>query len=138
MRARLKTRRISEYRFTVTTGTSGSATSLKDISTKSDDRWFLWLRLAYLRRRGRAFNGKSYDLRCCLRLIYPSSSEVRCSRKCLGSCLLAVEAWIPYLDNVDAIIFLVPISAFDQVGSWVSQFLQYHHAPSSLGARRRS
>ena len=33
----------------------------------------------------------------------------------LSVCLLRAATWVPFFDDVDAIIFLAPISAFDQV-----------------------
>ena len=32
--------------------------------------------------------------------------------------VLQRHSWVPYFDNANAIIFLAPISAFDQVGPW--------------------
>lgn len=125
LRARLKTIGVSEHRFTLKAGLwTTYAVNHQPASPNSREYAEPWL--ACLRRGRRTFLGKLSFLRCSI--ISPLTDDLAFWHRCsvvsensdiylifCSSIVILSAAWAPYFDNMDAIIFLSPISCFDQV-----------------------
>ncbi|KIL57705.1 hypothetical protein M378DRAFT_27866 [Amanita muscaria Koide BX008] len=114
LRARLKTLGVKEHKFRISSG-ANRLLSEPEVASNFRVRHFSMERLANLRRRRSSLTGQCF-IKPHFFQANNGDREVWLSSfndVCMITSVTA--AWAPYFDDMDAIIFLAPISCFDQV-----------------------